>query len=58
MKVMVFNATFNNNSVILGRSHLLVEETRVTAENKQPVDPVYTYNYTYRYLIKKDISHP
>ena len=55
---MVFNATFNNNSVILGRSHLLVEETRVTAENKQPVDPVYTYNYTYRYLIKKDISHP
>ena len=43
---MVFNATFNNNSVILGRSHLLVEETRVTAVNKQPVDPVYTYNYT------------
>ena len=54
---MVFNSTFNNISVILWRSHLLVEETRITAENKQPVDPVYKYNYTCRYLIKKDISH-
>jgi len=55
---MVSNATFNNNSVISWRSILLVEETRVTGENKQPVDPVYKYNYTCRYLIKKDISHP
>jgi len=55
---MVSNATLNNNSVLSWRSILLVEETRVTGENKQPVDPVYKYNYTCRYLIKKDISHP
>jgi hypothetical protein len=30
---MVFNATFNNISVILWRSDLLVEETRVPAAN-------------------------
>jgi hypothetical protein len=30
---MVFNATFNNISVILWRSVVLVEETEVTAEN-------------------------
>ena len=29
---MVFNATFNNISVISGRSVLLVEETRVPRE--------------------------
>jgi hypothetical protein len=33
-----------------------VEETRARGENKQPVYPVYKYNYTCRYLIKKDIS--
>jgi hypothetical protein len=33
---MVFNATFNNNSVISWRSVLLVEETRVPGENHQP----------------------
>jgi hypothetical protein len=31
--VLVFNATFNNNSVILWRSVLLVEETVVPGEN-------------------------
>jgi hypothetical protein len=31
---MVFNATFNNISVI---SYLLVEETRVPGENHRPV---------------------
>ena len=31
--VMVFNATFNNISVILWRSVLLVEETGVPREN-------------------------
>jgi hypothetical protein len=31
--VMVFNATFNNISVILWRSVLLVEETGVPGEN-------------------------
>ena len=32
---MVFNATFNNISVILWRSDLLVEETGVSGENHQ-----------------------
>jgi hypothetical protein len=34
---MMFNATFNNISVILGQSVLLVEETGVPRENHQPV---------------------
>ena len=34
---MVFNATFNNISVISWRSVLLVEETRVPEENHRPV---------------------
>jgi hypothetical protein len=34
---MVFNATFNNNSVILWRSFLLVEETKEPGENHRPV---------------------
>jgi hypothetical protein len=34
---MVYNATFNNISVILWRSVLLVEETRAPEENHRPV---------------------
>jgi hypothetical protein len=34
--VMVFNATFNNISVISWRSVLLVEETGVSGENHRP----------------------
>ena len=34
---MVFNATFNNISVISWRSFLLVEETGVPEENHRPV---------------------
>jgi len=34
---MVFNATFNNISVILWWSVLLVEETGVPGENPRPV---------------------
>jgi len=34
--IMVFNATFNNISVISWRSVLLVEETRVLRENQLP----------------------
>jgi hypothetical protein len=34
---MVFNATFNNISVISWRSVLLVEEIGVSRENQQPV---------------------
>jgi hypothetical protein len=37
VRVMVFNATFNNISVISWRSVLLVEEIRVPAENRRPV---------------------
>jgi hypothetical protein len=41
---MVFNATFNNISVILWRSVLLVEETRVPEKNtdlSQVTDKLY-----------------
>jgi hypothetical protein len=34
---MVFNATFNNISVISWRSVLLVEETGLPEENHQPI---------------------
>ena len=34
--VMVFNATFNNISVISWQSAVLVEKTRVLCENHQP----------------------
>jgi hypothetical protein len=33
---MVFNATFNNISVILWQSVLLVEESEVPGENNRP----------------------
>jgi len=33
---MVYNVTFNNISVILWQSVLVVEETRVPGENPQP----------------------
>jgi len=35
--LMVFNATFNNISVISWRAVLLVEETRGSGENHRPV---------------------
>ena len=35
--LMVFNATFNNISVILWWSVLFMEETRVPGENHRPV---------------------
>ena len=37
VRLMVFNATFNNISVISWRSVLLVEETGVPGENHRPV---------------------
>ena len=37
VRVMVFNATFNNISVISWRSVLLMEETVVPGENQQPL---------------------
>jgi hypothetical protein len=38
VRVMVFNATFNNISVISWWSVLLVEETEVPEENHRPAD--------------------
>jgi len=37
VRVIVFNATFNNISVISWQSVLLVQETVVTGENHRPV---------------------
>jgi hypothetical protein len=37
VRVMVFNATFNNMSVISWRSVLLVDETEVSGEYHRPV---------------------
>ena len=37
VRVMVFNTTFNNNSVISWQSVLLVEETGIPRENHQPL---------------------
>jgi hypothetical protein len=37
LRSMVFNATFNNISVISWLSVLMVEETRVSGENHRPV---------------------
>jgi hypothetical protein len=37
VRVMVFNATFNNIPAISWRSVLLVEEIRVPGENHRPV---------------------
>jgi hypothetical protein len=36
VRVMIFNATFNNISGISWRSVLLMEETRVPRENNRP----------------------
>jgi hypothetical protein len=36
VRAIVFNATFNNISVILWQPDLLVEETRVPGENYRP----------------------
>ena len=38
---MVYNVTFNNISVILWQSVLVVEETRVPGENHQSADKLY-----------------
>ena len=43
---VVFNATFNNISVISWRSDFFVKETRVSGENHRPVDGVRTHNFS------------
>ena len=45
--VMVFNATFNNISVLSCRSDLLVDETGVTGENQRPCRKSRTNFITY-----------
>ena len=43
VSVVVFNATFNNISVIMWLSVLLKEETGVPEENHRPTTSVVTY---------------
>ena len=40
LRIVVFNATFNNISVISCRSIVLMEETRVPGENHRQTDNV------------------
>ena len=47
VRVMVFNATFNNISVISWWSVLLVEETGVHGENHRPSSKVTDVNYMF-----------
>ena len=48
---MVFNATFDNISVISWQSVLLVEETGVPGENHRPVTSYWeTYRYTFPWI--------
>ena len=44
-RFMVFNATFNNISVIWRQSVLLVEETGVPAEDHRPPAEVYSIQH-------------
>jgi len=49
---MVFNATFNNISVISWQSFVLVEETRLTGENHRPFASHWYHKMLYRvYLV-------
>jgi hypothetical protein len=48
VRVMVFNATFNNISVISWRSVLLVEETGVPGENQPSRSIILVHKYRYR----------
>jgi hypothetical protein len=53
IKIMVFNATFNNISVISCHAILLVEETRVPGKNHRAVaSPFYfSSNFDYYYFL-------
>ena len=56
---MVFNATFNNISVISWRSALLVEETGVPGENHRPrLSGIRTLNLSGdRHLLHRKLSY-
>jgi hypothetical protein len=49
VKVMVFNVTFNNISVISWWSVLLEEETRIPGENHQPFSSIHLAMYSAKY---------
>ena len=48
---MVFNATFNNISVISWRSVLLMEETGVPGENRRPNFSIVSKNSLYTIIL-------
>ena len=48
---MIFNATFNNISIISWRSVLLEEKTRVPVENHRPVSKVTDKLYHIMYRV-------
>jgi len=50
---MVFNATFNNISVISWRSVLLMEETGVSRKNHRPVASLHTTGSSQHYQFKR-----
>jgi hypothetical protein len=54
---MVFNTTFNNISVIMWRSVLLVEGTGVLGENHQPIDCNWKNILLLNYAVFKTIVH-
>ena len=55
---MVLNATFNNTSVLLWRSVLLVEETGVPGENHRPViDKLYHINRVHLACVGFDLKN-
>ena len=58
VRVMVFNATFNNISVISWGSVLLVEETGVPGENHRPVTDKLDHICPLRSLPTRDIAVP
>jgi hypothetical protein len=53
VKVMVFNTTFNNISVLSWHSVLLVEEIKVPGENRQPAELDNYFSVQYKSTVWK-----
>ena len=51
VRAMMFNATFNNISVLSGRSLLLVEEIGVSRENHRPAQVTDIFYHTMLYRV-------